>query len=318
MSPRNGETRSKAYFLNYALIFLLGVLVSACSAPSSNGSSFNELKIQESLDQVNISLSRQDCGTAVASITPIFQSSSTREDVRLATAHSYACYTGFELFTFISSLLHFSGNFASGGLWEFLVQVFPSTLSPGDIVFESAQSSIGAILSLVNSGVPQVGEGWVNLNTPNPGSLVLAQRKDSANTFLPFMAMASMGALLSRYGVPDSAFHQTQNLPWTDPTQTQGNGCAFASSSLLFLDSLTHLLVPSSASAGAAYTMIQSYLQTGLDAACAAGCLSCGLSCTSCPFLLRDQSQCNGTNTDVYSCAAAGISNLVNLDWQGP
>ena len=320
MSPGMGGVYSQIRNLSKAFYFALSLFGIACSAPSSNGTSFNELKIQQSIDQVNLALSQDDCSSAVASIAPIFESSSTRDDVRLATAHAYACYTGFKLFTFISDLTSFTGNLAGGGFWEFLVQAFPSTLTPGDQVYESSQSSMRALLAVVNTGTPTLGEGWVNLNTPNPGSLILNQRKDSSNTFLPFMAMASLGSLLSRYGVPDSSSRQTQVLPWDNPTQTQGNGCAFASSALLFLDSLSYLQSYSSSAAGEAYGQIQSYLSTALDGACAVGCVSCGgsVSCSSCPFLLRDQSQCAGTVTDVYSCAAAGIGALVNFDWQGP
>ena len=321
MAPGKGDLQPLKRGFSAALGVILGSIFFACSAPQSGGGSFNELKIQESIDAVNLALSHQDCASALTVIQPIFESSSSRDDVRLATAHANACYTGFSLFSFLQNLTTFSGNLGGGGLWSFLVKQFPSRAVPGDAVVESSKNAMDALLAMTLPGLPRQTFGWVNLTTENPGSLILSQRQDAANSLLPFMAMANMGSLLSRNGVPDSSFHQTQELTWLDPTKTKGDGCSFASSLLLFVDSIGYLQSVSSTAAASAYSQMSHYLSVGLDAACAYGCATLcedATLCTSCPFLLRDRTQCSGTATDAYSCAAAGIARFVDLDWQGP
>jgi len=133
-----------------------------------------------------------------------------------------------------------------------------------------------------------------------------------------FLSMALMGSLGYRYGLPDSSGNKTVNLPWSDVTKTNGDGCTYASAFLNFKDSIGFLSLKSSGSLQTLYQSINQFIGLALDQACSFGCLSCGVSCTSCPIQLRNRTLCTGVSTDIYSCAASGIAHFVNQVWIGP
>lgn len=175
-------------------------------------------------------------------------------------------------------------------------------------------------MAIVNPATILVPADTVNSTSNNPGSLLYTDRTTDANSYLLFMSMSLMGSLQNRYGSPSANYHKSTSLPWTTAPNTLGDGCAFASALLNYKDAITAVSTESSASIAAVYTKIGTFLSLSVDTACSAGCTLCGgsVSCTSCPFSLRDRASCTGLVTDVNSCAAAGIAIFVNSSWPGP
>ncbi len=285
----------------------------ACSGPAATSS-------EVIVDRVNLALSQFDCSSAYLSVYPVYESSQSDNDIRLAMASTYGCYAGVNILGIVRSLTEYGGVLSGGGLWAFLVQTFPSVAVPDDKKPQSAEYGLDAVMAAISPGVFPTEASLYRKDTYNPGSLSYHDRISTANAFQTFLGMALIGSLLSRYGLPDANYHQTVLLPWTTAAATAGDGCALASGILHFSDGLEFLSSISGVALSGFYGTIQSFLDTVVDAACKAGCNSCGgsVSCETCPLSLRDRSSCTGSSTDVNSCAAAGIARMVNLTWQGP
>ncbi len=279
------------------------------------------MQIDSVIDAVNIALSGQGCTTALTAILPLYNSVNTDNAIRLSTAASYGCAARVNLLDILGDLVSFQGDLAGSGFWEFLVQEFPSTVSPiDDKIPQAAESATDAIMATLNPATILVPAFTINSTSNNPGSLEVNDRTSDANSFLTFASMSLMGSLLYRNGNPLANNHKGNALPWTSADLMQGDGCALASGVLNFNDGLNSIAAAAPSSIAIIYQKIQTLFATGLDLACQVGCTVCGgsVSCTSCPTTLRSRASCTGVNTDVNSCAAAGIINFINDSWQGP
>jgi hypothetical protein len=312
-------------FRSYSLFIILSCgLAAGCTSPgyeSASGTSANPLLISSVIDKTNQLLNSLNCAGAYATVYPIYNSVSSNNGIRLAMASTYGCYSGVNVFKNIGDLVAFGSSLNGSGLWEFMAQEFPSSATPtDDKVPTTAEYGIDAIQATIGTSVIPVAQYMINATGYNPSTLLYTDRTNDANTYLTFLAMALMGSLENRYGVPTANHHKSTALPWTSASLTAGDGCAFTSAILNFYDGIQYLAASAPANVASKFSAITSLLNTGLNLACTDGCLLCGgsVSCTSCPTTMRSRASCTGTTTDVNSCAAAGIVTFVNSSWTGP
>ena len=300
-------------------IFLI-ILLGCSEAGFDSAGNANALQKQYVLDAVNIALSTGDCATALAKVYPIYNSSVSDTDIRLATAASYGCSAGISVFTVIDNLISFPEPLGGPGFWDFLVFQFPSVSSPDDKKPTAALLGLNALFSTINPGTILASPYLVNSGTVNPGSLLTADRTSDANTYLMFMGMSLMGTLMNRYGSPSANHHKGNPVPWTTPATAKGDGCRFASGLLNFYDGITYIGNNAPSQVQSIYNSITSFLSSSLDQACALGCTlnGCNSVCSNCPTTLRYGENCTGVNTDANSCAAAGLATFLNSSWAGP
>ena len=302
-------------------ILMLGLL-SSCGVPSSTISSDDPQAKINAINGANLALSSQNCSGALSQVLPFYDSVYSDNQIRLITSSAYGCHAGINIFKVLDDLIHFSGDFGGSGFWEFLVSEFPSSSSTIDNkVSQAAKNAIDAAMSAIKPGTILVPEYIVNASSNNPASLLNTDRIDDANSYLTFLGMSLMGSLMSFNGLPLANHHKSVPLPWTDATLMAGDGCSLASGLLIFIDGLNSIIgVAGSSSVARHYETIETFLTAGADLACQAGCAICGgsVSCTVCPVSLRDRTSCTGVNTDVNSCAAAGLVNFINSTWAGP
>jgi hypothetical protein len=273
------------------------------------------------VDSVNLALSQGDCSTALNTVQTYYNSAQSDNSIRTAMASTYGCFAGVEMLQIINDLVNFPGDIGGSGFWEFLVQEFPSTATPSDDKKpQAAKYGIDATLSILNPGIILIPDYTINATGFNPGSLLSADRIDDANSYLTFVSMALLGTLQNRYGLPTSNYHKSTDLPWEDPANVQGDGCAFAAGLLNFYDGIKFIKDASSPSVASIYGQIESFLGSALDQGCQLGCTLCltDVSCTTCPTTLRNRDSCTGVNTDTNSCAASGLVMFVNESWLGP
>lgn len=319
-----GLTRGVKCFLTRAFVLpLITFFASACSGAgyeSATSTVANAFQIQSALDTVNVLLSTKNCFGAVSTIYSLYNSANSNNQIRMAAASAYGCSSKIDLFLVMNDLVSSNRDLAGSGFFEFLAVEFASVASPDDKVPQSAEFGIDAVFATLKPGTILATATTVNSTSYNPGSIIVADRLDDANAYLTFLSMALMGSLQSRNGAVLSNGHKGQDLPWSSATETKGDGCAYASAVLNFIDGLNFLQSQAPSSAAAQFTKIANFFNAGLDQACSFGCTLCGgsVSCTSCPRSLRDRSSCTGLATDTNSCAAAGIAYFVNQVWTGP
>jgi hypothetical protein len=270
------------------------------------------------VEQVNVSLSTQACSSALSQIKPLYDSINTNNQIRLATAASYGCFAKVNIFQIFSDLASASG-LGGSGLWAMFARLFPSVASPDDKIPTSAGLGIDAAMSAVYPGTLFVPALKINSTTNNPGSLIFTDRIRDSNSYLTFLSMSLMGSLLSRDGKPDTTnYVKTVPLPWQTAATSVGNGCAFASGLLNFVDGLDAISEASPANLKSSYATISSFLTSAVNTACGIGCSAICLgasACTSCPASLRNRLSCTGATTDENSCAAAGLAAFVSASW---
>jgi hypothetical protein len=306
--------------LSLAFLSPMPLFLIACGSPGydSTNTVANSILINGYVDEVNADLSNKSCTTALSVIYPLYNSSNTTNDVRMATAASYGCSATVDVFQIISDLTSAS-NLNGSGLWKFLVKEFPSKSSPDDKIPTTAAYGIDAVMSAIKTGTTIVSADEINSTTHNPGSILLTDRIQDANSYLTFLAMAQMGSLLYRNGVPNtSTYVKTVSLPWLTAATVKGDGCAFTSGLLNLIDGLDSIVSYVPSSSKSSFQSIISYLSSSTDAACAVGCtVICAgsVSCSRCPTTLRNRNSCTGLTTDVNSCAAAGLAYFVNESW---
>jgi hypothetical protein len=227
-----------------------------------------------------MALNSLNCTGAYGAIYPLYNSTNSNNNVRLAMAATYGCYATVDLLQIISDLEASGGDLGGSAFWQFLVTEFPSVASPtDDKIPQSAEYGTDAAQAIIVPGVIVNSTDLIHTTSNNPGSLLYTDRENDANTYLTFISIALMGSLLNRYGAPTSNHHKSVNLPWTTAAATPGDGCAFASGLLNFYDGLTLLESSSTGSAKTAYSSIQSYLMGALATACSQGCTACGAGC---------------------------------------
>jgi hypothetical protein len=223
---------------------ILSLIVTACGAQTPSGS----LAI---IDQVNIYLSEGDCSDALTTLSPLYNSSSTDNSVRMAMAEVYACEAGFNFFTFISGAE--STSFSNtGALFEFFAKEFPSSGSTiSDKVVESAGYGIDALMSILIPSNVLISGDLFNTSTYNEASLLYTDRTTASNEYLLFLSMVAMGGLENRVGATATGAPSDSALPlsWITASATgmatatglNASGCEYASALLNFADSLASI-----------------------------------------------------------------------------
>ena len=275
---------------------------------------------ETAIDEVNFLISSSDCADALNDVLSIYDSASTNNDIRMATASAYGCYANVNIMKNINDIINFQGSLEGSGFWQYLVKEFPDSKGTVDNTTDlAARNGIDAALATLNYGTILDSTYTVNSTSYNPGSILSTDHTTTSNALLTFLAMAQAGSMLNRNGQPNSSGSPTQSLPWISATGTNGDGCAFASALLLLSDSISTMSTIASSKAASTYSKVGNFLSAGLAAACQTGCITCGgsVSCTSCPTTLRNRSSCTGESTDENSCAAAGIATFVYDSWSG-
>ena len=144
---------------------------------------------------------------------------------------------------------------------------------------------------------------------------------DSANIYLLFVNMATIGSFENRYGDPDPTTHAKQvPLPWivADHPDMPTNGCAFASSIVQLADNLGAVVDNLDGSMKEGLTDLKTFVQNLIYDGCNAVCVAKDSSCPICPIKLRDRSQCSGVADDMPSEVAAALTVMVNNAWVVP
>jgi hypothetical protein len=305
-------------------------LLSSCGAPSPDGST--ELGKRQIIDQANKALTTEDCATALDLLLPVYNSANTDNEIRMMTASAYACWAKINYFKVMGDMVVNLGSL-SNGFFNYASKLFPSKIG-ADHVTEGSLLSQDALMATIQSGVPILPSGAINSGSYNVGSIYPFDRTDDSNLYLLFASLAGVGSLQNRYGNPDAAFHPQVDLPWSTPTNVSADGCGYASSVLNFVDAIgaAQGILPSSVKNS--LNSIASNLSTALDLACEAGCTGatplpgwvasgCTFTgCTTdhkCPKTLRNRGSCQAQTSDINSCAAAGIVNMINVSpagWQ--
>jgi hypothetical protein len=312
------------------LSFLL--LFSGCGASSPDAST--ELGKRQIIDQANKALTTLDCATALDLLLPVYNSNNTDNEIRMMTASAYACWANINYFKVMGDMA-VNSSALSSGFFAYASKLFPSTIG-ADHVAEGSLLSQDALMATIKSGVPILPSGAINLGSYNEGSIYSYDRTDDSNLYLLFTSLAGIGSLQNRYGNPDANFHPQAKLPWTTPANVSTDGCGYAASVLNFVDAISAAqnILPSGLKN--ALSAVSSTLSAPIDLACDYGCTGgnpgipgwvvsgCGFSsgCTTdrkCPKTLRDRNSCKAQTSDINSCAAAGLVNMVNvspLGWQ--
>jgi hypothetical protein len=308
----------KKYGFFYHLLFLL----SGCAIPLSDTSS--QLGRDAIIADANNALTRGDCTTALAKMIPLYNSANTDNYVRLITASAYACGAGLDFLHLMEEMIDNSATLGGSGFWRFVTEQFPSTVA--DTRAESALLAFDAVHAMIAPGIIVPAAYQLNTGSYNVGSSRYTDRDENANAYLPFIAMAAMGAIQNRYGAPDGTFVKTVDLPWETAATVDSDGCAYASAVVNMLDGLHATANVVQGSISTTLTTILNGFDTVVNAACDIGCQNTAVpgwtqsgctvttACAECPTALRDKTACQGIPADQVSCAAAGIVNFINND----
>lgn len=287
-----------------------------CAAPREDP--LSAVGKQSIIYKVNAALTAGDCTSAIIGIEPLYNSSSSDDEVRRLRASAHACKAGINFFPLIGNLA--TGSFSGNGLWRTITQLFPASASDGKT--QASFYATDALMSWLKPGTVVSSTLRISDDPYNLGSKSYLDRTDDSNLYLALVSMATIGTLHNAYGAPNGSYAPTQALPWTTLAAMDEEGCGYASSLLNLVDSL--------AAVGASYTQLSgvssavSAVASGFDAACDQGCqnLCPSLSCNGkCPATLRHRTACNratAATEDLDACAAAGLVSLMNspLGWQ--
>ncbi|MEN9722413.1 MAG: hypothetical protein RJB38_399 [Pseudomonadota bacterium] len=262
------------------------------------------------ISKINSALNAGDCSTAIIESEKVYHSSATSNEIRRLRAAAHGCRTGIGFFERLNELAQ--ADLTTAGPWRAITLMFPSVAT--DNKAESAFFASDALLAWLKNDVV-VFDPFRLLSDPyNPGSLKMADLTTDANIYLVLISMATIGTLHQRYGNPDALGAPQQTLPWSTLSAIDDVGCGYASALLTLSDSLAQ--VGASVSQLSGITTAMTVASAGFDVGCQAGCTACGVSCSSCPSVLRHRSVCSRatpTTVDVEACAAAGlIGNVMN------
>lgn len=330
--------------MKFFALFLFSLVAVGCGAPTPDPNSANGKA--QILDEVNIDLTSGDCDDALTAITPLYNSSNTDNDVRLAMASVYGCKAGINFFGLVGTMTSNVSSLESG-FFAFLKSNFPSTAGQ-DYVVEGALLAIPPLQAALNTGALVLSADQINAGTYNVGSDLYTDRTDESNFYLIFISMAAVGGIESRFDTPGA-------LTWTTAAAVDADGCKYAASILNLIDALTASKSYLPSAVGTAVDDVLNGdnvphvygLAEDINAACSYGCsgqtptlgsddqlnletsgsgwVGSGCSsatvdpCSTCPDALRDWTQCGTGNTNQATCAAAGIINFINhgeLGWQ--
>ena len=321
----------------------MGALLSACGSPNNDISTLTGRRA--AIVATNKALTNNDCTGAIAIIEPLYNSVYSDNEIRLIYASAHGCNAGINFFTLVGDLV----NSPPVGpmLWTTLAELFYSNDQPTlDKRIESSRRAQEALMAITPSGAVVAPIDLINGLTNNPGSLLAIDRTADSNLYMSLVAMASLGALQSRYSNPDTTTWLKQQVlgwtpgntnGWADATDTLGDGCGFSASLLNMIDSIDQISVDPGGSGGAAFAQMISGLKPIMGDICNAGCRGTpnavidgqtidfsGTGCTftdnqcagngalSCLPEMRNRSSCTGVVANRASCAAAGIAQFVN------
>jgi hypothetical protein len=325
------EISRRKNFSYTALLSLIFPILFSLSCGSLTPSVSDPTGQQAILDIANNDLTNSDCGDALSTILPLYNSTYSNNQVRLITASAYGCDAEINFFQVVTNLGLDANTLSTASLFGYLAQIFPSTTA--DKVVESAGYGMEVLLTTLTTGEVIAPASLINSTSDNPGSLLYSDRIADSNLYMLMMSMATMGGAASRLG-NKTTFHplsSTSPFPWTDNTVSMTTeGCTVAAATQNFLDVLAAEALVLSGSASAALQQVEGYISTSsLDAACEAGCKGTALplpnwkssGCTlstcgnggHCPAAIRDWNQCKpNVANDPIACASAGVINLLN------
>ncbi len=288
---------------------------------------------QAIIDETNSALTAGDCLKAIELIEPLYNSDQTDDEVRLVRASAHGCKANVNFFKFLTDFV--SNDLSGTGFWKTLAKLFPST-SVTDGIAESGGYAQDALMAILKPGVIVSTPYRVNEDTQNPGTLVPADRTDESNIYMLIVSMATIGTLQNRYSATDTSnylktrvlgYKSTATDGWAKAVNVDIDGCTFAASVMNMLDSFQQIGASSEKlnKISGTITTLTSLMNTACEAGCQGiiptGCALAAGTCTVCPVSLRNRNSCTGAVSDKNSCAAAGISYLINTDltagWPG-
>jgi hypothetical protein len=331
------EISERKKFSSAALLSILFPIIFSISCGSSTAT-------QSAIDIANNDLTSSDCGDALTTILPVYNSSSSNNQVRLVTASAYGCDAGVNFFQVLTNFGLDGNTITTASLLGYLAQVFPSTTA--DKVVESGGYGLEVLMTTLTTGEVIAPGNLINSTSYNPGSLSYVDQIPDSNLYMLLMSMATLGGAASR-NANLTTFHPTNAstpLPWVNNTSAMSSeGCTVAAAAQDFVDVFNQELnvivdeIPSSVATQ--FKTLESQVTSGtLDLACEYGCkgtmpaggdiltlnilghwqaTGCTLSTCGngghCPAAIRDWNQCKvNTPTDPVGCAAAGVINYLN------
>lgn len=229
------------------------------------------------IDDANLFISKGECSRALDAIRPLYDSGYRDEEVVLVTASANACLGGFQLLKLASN---FTGatNFFSA-----MAKSMPNTLGDGKI------TAMYAAVDVLTSGN-------VSLNA--------SIRSKDVNTYMVYLQMGIMGAILSAYGSPNATTGaQGANLVYSNPRNggemSNLDACALAAAMSAVSDSYPNSNLSDSGVSNAT---------SALDSACNTAVGS------NCSVINRNRTSCDGTAGGT-SLVASQIVTAVNNAW---
>ncbi len=237
----------------------LALVVTACGKSTPSGD-------QAILDQVNLLLDTGQCAAALEILQPVYNSSTTDNDIRMAMASVYGCFSGVNVFGLVTDISNANITASASAFWEFLAKEYPSqdpSVNPADKKVESAGFGMDATMASLNAGQVLLPADLFNTTTYNPGSLLTSDRTSDANFYLFFLAMSSIGASENRAGANASGTPKTAAtpLPWVT-SSTAGmstEGCEFASAMVNLADAMATL--PTTGTLGSTVNTLNNFME---------------------------------------------------------
>jgi hypothetical protein len=313
----------------------------ACTVPKYDGGNLQGKAAI--LDATHVALSSEDCTTAIAAIESLYGSSNTDNEVRMARASAQGCAAGVSnFFSTFGQLVSNADSLGGSGLWETMSKMFWETDADAlDKRITAGGYSTDALMAATKAGSVIAATSQVG-GAPNVGSLLGADREDTANLYLVFISMSQIGALQNRFGSPNASTYKRGQIMgktatnadgWTKATKVDSNACAYAAAILNMIDSIAAVSNALSGSSKDNFAKITDAFSVAIGAACNEGCkgvayaTGCGFTdddCQGtatrpCPLSLHNRNSCTGSTSDRASCAAAGIAKFISSDvlgWQ--
>jgi hypothetical protein len=231
---------------------------------------------QARIDEANFHLSYGNCGAAFEAIEPAYQSPDVDDEIRIVRASAQACYGTFNLLNFVANIAGAS-NYLSA-------------------VAKSLSNSAG-------DGARASFYGAIDTLTRNSTLMNASARTTSVNTYMVFIQMGVVGAILRNYGAPAADGSQGSNLVYDATGSPAGemaneDACALAASLAIITDSYP-------------YSSLKDGDTAAFNNSVNSLCTAAGLA--SCSDLNKARSSCDGTNAD--SQRAQQVVNGVNAAW---
>jgi hypothetical protein len=229
------------------------------------------------LEEANILLSKGYCQLALDTILPLYESVFNTDEITVVTASAYACFAGFNFLTLASDLATVTNKF----------QAVAKTMS-------AASDTDGKISNMYRA---------VDILTAGNTLINASGRSSRVNSYMVFLQLGLMGAILSGYGAPSTTTGtQTALLVYSNPRvggeMANVDACALVAAVSAIVDSA------SAVSGNSDITTAVSSLNTV--------CTNAGTSCSSAN---RDRTACTGANGEAVSVVASSFVTQINSSW---